>query len=195
MESILWLFKTLVGLLNQFAAGILTGIAITFVGQVLVSRWNRPILKLPMADKGSLQGARIHLQCNMFPGLNPESREIAVWRLKICNRGRSAAKNVRATLASIDAGNKSDRRISWYEPPRNSLTLNRDDHSYLDLYGVVLGDNKICFPTETGWTEPTHVYMVACTWRFELRVTASNCKSLKKISFDIDPSQECKPIF
>ena len=195
MEPIAWYDKIISILYNQYAMGILTGLAITLLGNLIVSSWNKPRLKFPMGDLDWIIQSRISLDCKMGPGLNSERREIMVCRLKVSNQGRSAANNVRGTLVPLGKVLEGDHRIPWYEPPRNSLTLNREDHSYLDLYGIVVGLNAVCFPTEGGWQEPVNIYTIDTIGGFQLRVTASNCKSPEKISFNIGPSHDRKPIF
>ncbi len=196
MELHAWLYnKVIIILYNQYAMGILTGLAIILLGNFIVLSWSKARLKFQKEDLDWFMPSQIDLDCNIIPGLNPERVEIMVWRLKVSNQGRSAATNVRVTLISTGKVIEGDHRIPWYEPPRNSVTLNREDHSYLDLYGVIIGSDNICFPTGEGWQEPVDVYPIETIGSFQLRVTASNCKSPEKISFKISPSDGHKPLF
>ena len=55
--------------------------------------------------------------------------------------------------------------------------------------------DAVCFPAEEGWQEPVDIYVTQTIGSFQLRVTASNCKSLEGISFEIGPTQDHKPVF
>jgi hypothetical protein len=78
---------------------------------------------------------------------------LIVYRIEVMNEGRNAARNVRGTIEFND--NQPERRICWYEEGNvPSMTINSNDHSFLDVYGVIIEGNritnKILIPTENG---------------------------------------------
>ena len=117
---------------------------------------------------------------------------VIVYRIKVKNKGKIAAKNVCGTIEFDD--NQPERRICWYEGNIGSITINKDDHSYLDIYGVILEGNqitnKICIPTENGWKGLNKI-TVSSEWNLKIRVTAENA-GLKRKEFKINPQNRCE---
>ena len=117
-------------------------------------------------------------------------RQIYAYRLKVHNAGKSAAENVVGTIEFSDG---KERRICWYEGiNRASISINRGDHSFLDVYGVSVESNDtICFPNEHGWDEIPFI-KVTNNLKLKLRVTSKNASS-HQLSLEINPSNDCKP--
>jgi hypothetical protein len=181
-----------------FFLGIIAGIAGSFGGLEFFAWIKRPILTSPQTDEDWLRDfANTVIEYRSEATI--ERQRVAVWRLKIANVGRSAAENARGTLIPRPDDRRGvEQRIPWYEPPRQTITLNRNDHSYLDLFGVRLDSprpNEICVPVEDGWGgvgRPIQGFDVSMMPRFGLRVTASNCAPLL-LEFRIDMAQGCRP--
>ncbi|MHC1635963.1 MAG: hypothetical protein ACXQTS_05015, partial [Candidatus Methanospirareceae archaeon] len=110
--------------------------------------------------------------------------KVLVYRFKVKNKGKTAAENVRGTVEFPEKeGFTKERRICWYEGNTASLTINANDHSYLDVYGVVLDEpNTICFPTEGGWKKLSEGSKVRLEkdLKIKIRVTAGNAKPIYK---------------
>lgn len=180
-----------------FAIGILAGLMVDLFARFGYEWWNRPILTSPQSDEDWLRPFRIKISdYRSEPGIfQGEEKELSVWRLKIRNAGRRAAENVRGTFVPLLAdGQGAERRIAWYEPPRVSLDLNTEDHSYLDLIGIPIGDeNEVCLPTEIGWGDTVVGYPADKLPRFNIRITAGNCKPLIA-EFDLDLARDRRPI-
>lgn len=183
-----------------FAIGILAGVLIDVLARALVRWWNQPILKCPN-DTDRLRDFEITVVDYRSGSIGLERQRVAVWRLKVRNEGRSAAVNVRGTIIPVYVGEREgpEQRIPWYEPPRQAITLNREDHSYLDLYGVRVEaagvTREICMPNEEGWGavgRPIYGFPAEKMPRFRLRITARNCKPLL-LEFKIDERVGCVP--
>lgn len=129
-----------------------------------------------------------------------EPKLVRAYRFKVENMGRRAATNVSGTL-TLD---NSDRRVCWYEGNEPTITINANDWSYLDVYGVVLRaggptgadrvpENGIVIPTEHGWDDLPPPRNVTERLTVTIRVTSANAKGAS-LAFAIDPSQECRPV-
>lgn len=186
-----------------FTVGIVFGTVLDVGARLFVERLKRPVLGFPKGDNDALQRVDITVgryylgQTTTTLGYTPlfGKRRVFVWRLKVKNRGKSAAENAQGTIERWGDTSSAERRICWYEEPRNRITLNREDHSYLDFFGVVNsnGRTQICFPTEHGWDGEIYPILINSTTTCAIRVTSSNCEP-RKATFQIDPSQECKPV-
>lgn len=189
-----------------FAIGVFAGIFVDVVVRGIVIWWNRPILISPSEDGDQITGVWLGPTAYRAAGSLEQALgrvvegPLRVWRLKVRNRENSAAENVRGTLRITEAnGLQGERRLPWYEPPRNFLILNREDHSYLDLYGVAHRSGapaEICFPTEEGWGDREHPISGFNADRlraFELRITARNCDRLI-FTFRVDANQNFTPV-
>ena len=189
-------------------AGIILGIIADFAARLLWERYSRPIIKVPKENKDVWRevGTQANIIVFQIPGQNwyfaegskpsveshtvdYRDEEIKAYRLKVKNQGRSAAENVSGTVV-FPGGD--ERRICWYEGDGSALTLNADDHSFLDVYGVLLRQSgTICMPTENGWKR-LYIIRLKDKVRISLRVTAKNA-SPEIVHFDIDPARACQP--
>lgn len=118
---------------------------------------------------------------------------VTAYRFKVSNHGGSAAEHAAGTL-EFDS---TERRICWYEGNVPYTTINAHDHSYLDVYGVILNPQNgpttdIVMPTEHGWDNLDPRALTA-PLEVSLRVTAANALP-QTTRFSIDPTQGCRPI-
>lgn len=196
-----------------FAVGIIVGFFIDFVGRWFFEWWFRPIIKIPKEDKDVWWEAATNANLFYFETLEPidETRQVTegvtsqtvlgrhdyrdqtviVYRLKVKNKGRRAAENVAGTV-EFKTQFEGERRICWYEGNVATITLNEKDHSFLDVYGVLLGEGKtICMPTENGWKK-LHPMRLEGKIEINVRVTAKNAHPYA-VRFEIDPEKQCKP--
>ena len=173
--------------LLSFIVGFFTAIA----SKIVINWYYRPKLEIsdrpiPVTSTGGLQ---ILNNVDGVITVMEQRVNIYAYRIKVINKGKTAAKNVCGTIEFVV--NPSERRICWYEGNVPSITINRGDHSFLDVYGIIMQGNnftnEICFPTENGWNG-----LIKMTRNsdliFNIRVTAENAKEIRK-SFKINYSQ------
>lgn len=201
-----WLAVGLVG-------GVILGIFVDFGVRLLFEWWFRPEIEIPKDDKDVWWQATTDANLSYFKILGPinEKRQIAegvtsqtvlgkegytdqtviAYRLKVKNKGRRAAENVAGTV-KFKTQFQGERRICWYEGNAATIILNEKDHSFLDVYGVLLGEAKtICMPTENGWKKLDPMKLEDRV-KISLRVTAKNAPPCQ-VRFGIDPDNHCKP--
>jgi hypothetical protein len=188
-----------------FALGIASGIGLNLLARFLFRRWIRPIIDVPTHEKDVWQDVDTHAKIlvskqrdgslyfaenQTHPNSVTSKRElIRAYRLKVKNRGKSAAENVAGTLEFKPQG---ERRICWYEGNRPTIILNARDHSFLDVYGVLVRHSGyVCMPTENGWDD---LYAISLKGKIEigLRITAKNAEA-QRVRFEIDPNKNCQP--
>ena len=117
---------------------------------------------------------------------------VTAYRFRVRNDGKGAAEHVAGTL-EFDS---MERRICWYEGNVPYININERDHSYLDVYGVILNPQNrpttdIVMPTEHGWDNLPPRTLTA-PLEVSLRVTAANARP-QTTPFSIDPTQGCRP--
>jgi len=201
-----WLAVGLIG-------GIILGIFVDVGVRLLFEWWFRPEIEIPKDDKDVWWKAATDANLFYFETLEPteEAKQVAegvtsqtvlgrhgyrdqtviVYRLKVKNEGRRAAENVAGTV-EFKTQFEGERRICWYEGNLAAITLNAKDHSFLDIYGVLLGEGKtICMPTENGWKK-LYPMKLEDKVKISLRVTAKNAHP-DIVRFEIDPEKQCKP--
>lgn len=168
--------------------GILVGVAVDAGVRTLLGWAGRPILTTPtnadsVVEVGS--SARVHdggsyrqVRDSRDPPGEYRGRDVAVkaFRIKVLNQGKAAAANVRGTIELP----KGERRICWYEGQVPTITINQRDHSFLDVFAIILGPDgnetgEACMPTETGWVG-LYPFRVDAPMTFGLRVTAENAR-------------------
>lgn len=200
-----------------FALGIIVGIILEFAGRLFFERWFRPTIKIPKEDEDVWW--EVYSDANLFyaqvgdivmfkseyqekvPLLKDQETQkvvegyrdqtVRVYRLKVRNKGKRAAENVAGTV-EFKTRFQGERRICWYEGNLPTITLNAEDHSFLDVYGVLLSEpGAICMPTENGWTR-LHAMVLNDKVEIRLRVTAKNAPPCP-VRFGIDPKNHCKP--
>ena len=115
-----------------------------------------------------------------------EKINVYVYRIKVKNKGRTAARNVCATIEFNEY--QPERRICWYEGNVPSMTINVGDHSFIDVHGVIMRGNnftnEICFPTENGWIGLNKIRIIE-DLIIKIRVTAENAE-VKRRCFRIN---------
>ena len=173
--------------LLSFIVGFFTAIA----SKIVINWIYRP--KLEISDRPipvtSTAGLQILNNIDGVISVMEQRVKIYAYRIKVMNKGKTAAKNVCGTIEFVE--NPSERRICWYEGNVPSITINRGDHSFLDVYGIIMQGNnftnEICFPTENGWNGLTKISRNS-DLILKIRVTAENAKEIRK-SFKINYSQ------
>jgi len=166
-----------------FFTAIASNIAINWIYRPKLEICDRPI---PVT---STAGLNILNNIDGVISVMEQRVNIYAYRIKVVNKGKTAAKNVCGTIEFVE--NPSERRICWYEGNVPSITINRGDHSFLDVYGIIMQGNnftnEICFPTENGWKGLTKI-TINSDLILKIRVTAENAKEIRK-SFKINYSQ------
>ena len=174
-----------------FAVGIVVGLGIEFGGTFFFDWRRRARLTLSLERIWPVSSDATVL--SRGHPLHGKTVPITVYRFRVSNNGRRRAHNVRGTL---EFGN-IERRICWYEGNISSITLNAYDHSYLDVYGVIVNPqgkptNDVLMPTENGWSN-LPVMTLTAPFEVRLRVTAANARRIE-INFYIDPTRGCSPV-
>ncbi len=103
------------------------------------------------------------------------NRRYCANRVKVRNKGRSAAENCKASLIMED----SEEKISWIIPAeRYTLTLNADDREWLDVCAIRDDGTKRIAPTEHSWgnNENESRDLGSNEIEAELKVSARNAK-------------------
>ncbi len=166
-----------------FFTAIASNIAINWIYRPKLEICDRPI---PVT---STAGLNILNNIDSVISVMEQRVNIYAYRIKVVNKGKTAAKNVCGTIEFVEE--PSERRICWYEGNVPSITINRGDHSFLDVYGIIMQGNnftnKICFPTENGWNGLTKI-TINSDLILKIRVTAENAKEIRK-SFKINFSK------
>ncbi len=180
-----------------FAVGVVVGLLIEFGGTFFFDWYRKPNLAVGLEGLCPVISGATTLVA--IPGLPAyavgatQRVSVLVYRFRVNNSGRRAAENAAGTLEFDNV----ERRVCWYEGNTPTITINARDHSYLDVYGVVLNaqnnpTNDIVMPTERGWTGlPTRA--LTAPLRVSLRITAAN-GGQTKTEFCIDPAQQCRPV-
>lgn len=176
--------------LGSFIAGIFTAVG----SKIFINSYYKSILKIP-SDAPVKVISSVNLKILRENGgvIIPDEQilPIMVYRIKVINNGKTAAKNVCGTIEFHD---QPERRICWYEGSAPSITINTGDHSFLDVYGVILENgrftNSICMPTENGW-EGLKRINVTSDWMIKIRVTAENAEPERK-EFKINRMPPCE---
>lgn len=178
---------------------IVSGVIITVVGAIIgnyIKIWYyKPKLKISTTPLKVRSNAEYPV-LREIDGTITESQQrviIFVYRVEVINEGKTAARNVRGTIEFND--NQPERRICWYEEGNVPfITINSNDHSFLDVYGVIIErnriTNKILIPTENGWMGLTPI-PVTSEWILKIRVTAEDVKPERK-KFKINPNNNCE---
>lgn len=196
-ETVLRWFVGAWGLLstNELALGIVIGILVNGLGLLGLQWWKRPRLRIVPKD---MHPSKRTIPYQGAGDTSSRPEEVTVWQLKVENRGRSAAENIKAMVLS--GSSKAGRRIVWHESPGNAVTLNRRDYSYLELCGVKIigrGAVEVCFPASDGWSKPVKGLTIESPMTLEVLVTGANCAE-RRGTFFLDPASLCAgdpPVF
>ena len=179
--------------LSSFIGGFLAAIG----SKIFLDKYNEP--KLEVDDKiiPVISTAVLQVLEKTENGVIKEANQkvrVYVYRVKVRNKGRTAAKNVCGTIEFNE--NQPERRICWYEGNVPSLNINKGDHSFLDIYGVIMEGNRftknICMPTENGWEGLQKIPINQDL--LTIRITAENAIE-KKRKFKIDLNNNCEMKF
>lgn len=180
----------LLTIIVTFIVGFLTAIA----SKIVIIWIYRP--KLEISDRPikvtSTAGLEILNNVDGVISVIEQKVKIYAYRIKVLNKGKTAAKNVCGTIEFVK--NPTERRICWYEGNVPSITINAGDHSFIDVHGVIMQGNKftneICFPTENGWNGLVKKH-IDKDLIIKLRVTAENAEAKRK-SFRINSMNNCE---
>ncbi len=177
--------------LFSFIFGFFTAIG----SKIFINSYYKPILKIPHDAPLKVNSSVNLLILRQNEGEITQDEQkvpVMVYRIKVINEGKTAAKNVCGTIEFYDT--QAERRICWYEGSAPSITINTGDHSFLDVYGVIIENrrftNAICMPTENGW-EGLKRINVTSDWKIKIRVTAENAKPERK-EFKINHMPPCE---
>lgn len=181
-----------------FAVGVIVGLLIEFAGTFFFEWWRRPKLNVGLEGLWPVISSATILSPGGYrpigqAGEPTQPVTVTAYRLRVNNDGRNAARNVAGTLEF----NHMERRICWYEGNLPYITINPHDHSYLNVYGVILNQQNrpttdIIMPTEHSW-DNLDPRTLAAPLEVSLRVTAANARP-QTTDFSIDPAQGCSPI-